>query len=524
MRSLNIVKSNRYQDSVTLMQVAVRLRDLAGIEDASLMMGTQPNKEMLAEAGLLTQESDAAGPNDLIIAMRGTEEAVEAAQGQIEDLLRAEIPVSAERQALEPHSLSAGLAALPDANLVLISTPGIYAAVEARKALLQGRHVMIFSDNVSLEDEHALKTLATERGLLLMGPDCGTAIIGGVPLGFANAIRRGGIGVVGASGTGMQEITSLISRLGGGISHAIGTGSRDLSARIRGEMTVAGLRALLNDSATSVIVVVSKPPHPDAVERVLSEVSHAQKPVVVAFLGMEREDLQVDDPAPHLAWVSTLEEAALRAVELEVGGATDIAEPDTGRIDGLIEQLAPAQRYVRGLFSGGTFCYEAMLVMQGTLGGIYSNTPLSPELALESAHHSRDHTCLDLGSDEFTVGRPHPMIDLSARAQRIMQEASDPEVAVLLLDVVLGYGAHPGPAGVLSGVIKEARERAASAGRSLAIVAAICGTDGDPQGLEGQRRALSEAGVILAPSNAAAARLAASIASHKRVAQPAENK
>jgi FdrA protein len=524
MRSLNIVKPNRYQDSVTLMQVAVRLRDLDGIEDASLTMGTQPNKEMLAEAGLLTPESDAAGPNDLIIAMRGTGEAVEAAQGQLEDLLRAEIPASAERQASEPHSLSAGLAALPDTNLVLISTPGIYAAAEARKALLQGRHVMIFSDNVSLDDEHALKTLATERGLLLIGPDCGTAIIGGLPLGFANAIRRGGIGVVGASGTGIQEITSLVSKLGGGISHAIGTGSRDLSARIRGEMTVAGLRALLNDPATKVIVVVSKPPHPDAAERVLSEVSHTQKPVVVAFLGMDVDGLQVDDPPPHLTWAATLEEAARLAVELEIGVAPDIDEPGTEHIDSLTERLAPTQRYVRGLFSGGTFSYEAMLVMRRTLGGIYSNTPLSPELALESAHHSREHTCLDLGSDDFTVGRPHPMIDLSARAQRIMQEAGDPEVAVVLLDVVLGYGAHPDPAGILSGVIKEARERAASDGRTLTVVASICGTDGDPQGLEGQRRALSEAGVVLAPSNAAAARLAASIASHIRVAQPEENK
>ncbi|HEX9988186.1 MAG TPA: acyl-CoA synthetase FdrA [Chloroflexia bacterium] len=525
MRHVNIVKPNRYQDSVTLMQVAVRLRDLDGIEDASLMMGTQPNKEMLAEAGLLTPESDAAGPNDLIIAMRGTVEAVEAAaQGQIEDLLRAELPVSAERQASEPHSLSAGLAALPDANLVLISTPGIYAAAEARKALLQGRHVMIFSDNVSVEDEYALKTLATGRGLLLMGPDCGTTIIGGVPLGFANAVRRGGIGVVGASGTGMQEITSLVSRLGGGISHAIGTGSRDLSARIKGEMTIAGLRALLDDPTTRVIVVVSKPPHPDAAERVLSEVSRADKPVVVAFLGVDVGNLQVDDPAPHLIWAATLEEAARRAVGLELGVAPDIAEPGTGHLDGLIGQLAPSQRYVRGLFSGGTFCYEAMLVMRRALGGIYSNTPLSPELTLESAHDSREHTCLDLGSDEFTVGRPHPMIDLSARAQRIIQEADDPEVAVILLDVVLGYGAHPDPAGVLSGVVKEARERAAAGGRNLVVVTSICGTDGDPQGLEGQRRALSEAGVVLAPSNAAAARLAASIASRISVAQPAENK
>jgi succinyl-CoA synthetase alpha subunit len=234
--------------------------EIEGIEDAALMMGTAPNKEMLFEAGLLAAEGGVAGPNDLIVAVRGEDGAIEAVKAQLEELLQAGKQAAGPGKLEEPHTLAEGVANMPDANLVLISTPGIYAAAEARKALTHGRHVMVFSDNVSLEDEYELKKEAVRRGLMLMGPDCGTAIIAGVPLGFANAVRRGSVGVVGASGTGMQEITSLIDRYGGGISHAIGTGSRDLSERIGGEMTAVGLRALLDDEGTSTIVLVSKPP------------------------------------------------------------------------------------------------------------------------------------------------------------------------------------------------------------------------------------------------------------------------
>ncbi|MFL5735683.1 MAG: acyl-CoA synthetase FdrA [Chloroflexia bacterium] len=509
MRTLDLVLTNRYQDSVTLMQVAVKLRAIEGIEDASLMMGTEPNKEMLGEAGLLTPEGQAAGPNDLIVAIRGTESGLESATGQLESLLQAEVATGEARREEEPHSLASGLAAFPEANLALISTPGLYAAAEARKALLQGRHVMIFSDNVSLEDEQALKALAAERGLLLMGPDCGTAILGGVPLGFANVVRRGAIGVVGASGTGMQEVTSLVDRYGQGISHAIGTGSRDLSERINGAMTLAGLGALLADPGTGVVVLVSKPPHLAVAERVLAAAGESAKPVVVAFLGADPRSLPTGGQG-NISTVQTLEEAARRAVEL-AGGRPPAVEDPSGDEAMAAEEFKAGQRYVRGLFSGGTFCYEAMLILRGTLGPVHSNTPLSPELALSDSHRSEGHTCLDLGSDEFTVGRPHPMIDMTTRAERILTEAADPEVAVLLLDVVLGYGSHPDPVGALSQTIKEARRRATSNGRTLAVVAHVCGTEGDPQGLEKQRQALSEVGVIVAPSNAAAARLAAAI-------------
>ncbi len=497
----NLIKPNRYQDSVTLMQVAERVRARDGISAAALMMGTPPNKEILQDAAQLTAEGETAGPNDLIIALQGSADAVAAVEAELEDLLRAEIPAATDRTAAIPHSLAGGLAAQPDSNFVLISTPGLYAAAEARKALLAWRHVMIFSDNVSLDDEESLKRLAGERGLLLMGPDCGTAIIGGVPLGFANAVRRGPIGVVGASGTGTQEVTTLIDRYGSGVSHAIGTGSRDLSQRIGGAMTITALHALLADPATEVVVVLSKPPHPTVAARVVQATTEATKPVVFAFLGMDQTALPPLGDHTHFA--QTLEDAARQAVTL--AGVTPPASEEPLSNSQLTTRNS---QHVRGLFSGGTFAYEAMLILQAAVGPVYSNIPLRPELALSDPAHSREHTVLDLGADEFTVGRPHPMIDLSVRAERIRQEAADPATGVILLDVVLGYGAHPDPARVLADAIRAARATATAAGRDLAIVASVCGTEADPQRLSAQQAQLAAAEVLLAPSNAAAARRA----------------
>jgi succinyl-CoA synthetase alpha subunit len=519
----NIVKPNLYQDSVALMQIAAKLKAIEGIEEASLMMGTGPNREILQEAGLLSSEGDGAGPNDLLIALRGSDEALTTAAREVEALIQGQgrgggRGGSGGREAEErlPRTVAEGAAWLPGASLALISTPGLYAAAEARKALHLGLHTMIFSDNVSIEDERDLKQMALERGLLVMGPDCGTAIISGVPLGFANVVRRGPVGVVGASGTGMQEITTLVDRYGSGISQAIGTGSHDLSQQIGGAMTIQGLYALMADPQTAVVVLVSKPPHPEVAARVLDAAASGKKPVVVIFLGAQGGSGgggggggQDGKPA-NLTFAGTLTEAAQLAVALAGGEAssrqgTPLEVPRVA--------LAAGQRYVRGLFSGGTFCSEATIILSRALGEVYSNTPVSPELALADLQRSVGHTCLDMGADEFTVGRPHPMIDMSARSERIVAESQDPEVAVLLLDVVLGYGSSPDPAGALAGAIREARRTASEGGRELAVVAHVCGTQADPQGLEAQRATLAGAGAILATSNAAAAELAARIAS-----------
>jgi succinyl-CoA synthetase alpha subunit len=400
----------------------------------------------------------------------------------------------------------------PQANLAIISVPGQYAAAEAWEALRNGLHVFLFSDNVPLKDEIALKRYAADHGLLMMGPDCGTAILNGVALGFANVVPRGPVGIVAAAGTGLQEVSTLLARRDVGISQAIGTGGRDLKDAVGGIAMLEGLKALQADPATEVLVLVSKPPAPGVARRVLEQVGAGDKPTVVCFLG--------GDPAPIAAVgaipAATLQETAYLAaaeVEGQVDSPVDeVIERETvdlqARALELKEGLSFQQRYLRGLFSGGTLATEALVVWKGIVGHVHSNVPLEPHLALEDSTRSQGHCAVDLGADEFTRGRPHPMIDPDLRIRRLMAEAADPEVAVIVLDVVLGYGAHPDPAHELGAAIREARSHAAGEGRELFVVASVTGTEQDPQGLSRQVRALEEAGAIVTSCNAAAARLA----------------
>ena len=503
--------SNLYRDSVSLMQLSATLAARPGVRHASAVMATEANLELLRAAGLSLGEV-AASPNDLLIAIEGEDDALADAMAAAEAALtearpRAEDGGGYRRAPL--RSIEMALGDLPTASLALISTPGEYAAAEAWKALRLGLHVMLFSDNVALEDEIALKRYAREHDLLVMGPDCGTAIVGGIPLGFANVVRRGEIGAVAASGTGLQQVTCLIDRLGAGISQAIGTGGHDLHARVGGITMLQGLELLAADPATRVIVLISKPPDPEVAARVLDAAARAGKPVVVNFLGA--------DPA-RIAGVNlhparTLEDAARIAVGLVEGGTQDQPtvqdDPDLPEV----APLSPGQRYVRGLYSGGTFCYEALLLLlTEAFGTVHSNTPLDPDSALRDVWQSVGHTVIDLGDDQFTRGRPHPMIDQSLRNERILKEAIDPEVAVILLDVVFGYGAHPDPAAEIAPVIHKAQSLAAQDGRAIVVVGTVCGTAADPQGLARQEAALKQAGVLLADSNAQAVRLAARLA------------
>lgn len=501
------IKKSEYYDSVTLMLAAKDILEIAGVQDAAVMMGTAANKALLRDAKLLTAEADAAMPNDLVISISAeTEERVHTA------LLQAEVALKESRQAkmaggaYRPKSFAAALKLAPSANLAIISVAGRYAAKEARKALAEGLHVLLFSDNVLLEDEIALKEQARASGMLLMGPDAGTAIINGVALGFANAVPRGAIGVVGASGTGIQEVTSLIARMGQGISHAIGVGSRDLSEAVGGMMMIEGVRALQKDADTRVIVLISKPPAPQVAAQILQLARETTTPMIVNFLGMSK------DAAEGVTVAETLEEAALLAVNmvteedplaltesLEARRATLAAQAAEAR-----GKLPREQKYLRGLFSGGTFCYEAMLVLHDYIGEMYSNVPLDKSYKLADALRSQAHCAIDLGEDEFTVGRLHPMLDPTLRNRRIVQEAQDPETAVILLDVVLGYGVHDDPAGAVVEAVKEAR----AAGSSAVFVASVCGTNDDPQNAAAQEQKLRDAEVLVVESNAAAARLA----------------
>ncbi len=513
--SLKIVH-NTYRDSVTLMQLSAKIAALKGVHQASIVMATEGNLALLREAGLLEGEV-AVSPSDMLVVLRAENDAAaSAALAESERLLAGgDGPAAGRRgpQEISPRSIQMALAAQPESNLALISTPGEYAAAEALKALRLGLHVMLFSDNVALEDEVLLKREAERRGLLLMGPDCGTAIVGGVPLGFANAVRRGPIGVIGASGTGLQQVTSLIDQAGLGVSHAFGTGGRDLKAEVGGATMLRALDELAADPETRVIVLISKPPAREVAEKVLARARASGKPVIACFLGADAATIEGDgvQAAPTLEDAAVMALAAARGMPF-AGTTHRLPEHDVSR-------LKPEQRFVRGLYSGGTFCYEASLLLSQALDDVHSNTPVGSAAELDDVWKSKGHTLVDLGDDEFTRGRPHPMIDHRLRNERMVREAADAEVAVILLDVVLGYGAHPDPAAEMRPAIRAAREAAQRNKRELAFVGFVCGTEGDPQGLARQVAALREAGVILAVSNAQAVRTAAAIANRHAAAR-----
>ena len=448
---VNRVQRGRYLDSVALMRIARRLTELPGVEVAALMIGTPSNKALLADARLLSADGEAAEPNDLLIAVRAADPSVPLALA--ERLLTEPAPAAPETLR-RTRTLEAALAAEPTANLALISVPGEYAAAEARRALERGLHAMVFSDNVPIEEEVALKRFAAERGLLVMGPDCGTALIGGAPLAFANAVPRGDIGIVSASGTGLQEVSCLVARLGGGVSHGIGVGGRDLDERVGARGMLAAIEALEADAGTRTLVLISKPPAPRIAQQVLERARRSAKRVVLCFLGAQG---------------GTLAQAA----EAATGHKIEYAPPALPKRNGA----------VRGLYCGGTLAAEAALILRAA---------------------GAPGECVDLGDDRYTRGRPHPMIEPELRNEHIARAAADPTVGVLLFDLVLGYGAHPDPAGVLIAGLRGAKQLA---------IASVTGTEQDPQRWSPQVAALRAGGVHVAPSNAHAAMLAAAAVS-----------
>lgn len=484
------IRRSAYYDSVVLMQLQRALVELPGVQDAGVVMGTTANKEILAQSGLLTDIANAAKADDLIIVVRAEDKSsAGAAITQVDELLKRR-HTQAANQTYRPKSIDAAARMMPQANWMLVSVPGQYAAGVAKQGLSLGKHIFLYSDNVSLEDEIDLKRTAAGKGLLVMGPDCGTALVSGVGLGFANRVRQGPIGVVAASGTGLQQVTSRIHQLGSGITLGLGTGGRDLSEDVGAQTALQGLDILSRDIETRVIVLISKPPAERVARRLLQAARATGKPVVVDFIGYQAP--QAVDGTLHFA--RTLDDAAELAVSLSRNAPPIAAETPA-------LPFAAGQRYLRGLFSGGTLAYEALLLLQDYLPAVYSNTPLDPAYRLQNALVSQEHTIIDLGEDEFTVGRLHPMMDNDLRIRRLQQEAADPQVAIILLDVVLGYGAHPDPASELGPAIAEARATAQAAGRTLEVVAVVVGTDEDPQNLSAQMEQLQQAGARVALGN-----------------------
>lgn len=498
------IKQGFYFDSVTLMRTGRELSGFPGVAEASVVMATEANKSILDMSGLLLPEFKNTGDQDLLIVVKAKDaKAAGAALAHAEALLsRKKKPAAAGASAAPaPRDIASAVAALPGANLALISVAGRYAARETRKALAKGLHVMLFSDNVSIEDEVALKQEAHKKGLIVMGPDCGTSILNGVPLAFANAVPHGPIGIVGASGTGTQEVTCIIANEGSGVSQAIGTGGRDVKDAVGGITFLDAMQALADDPATKVILLVSKPPQPGVLKKIYALIRKIRKPVVSLFLG--------EDGTP-----STLEQAALLAVAHAEGKAPLQALARLARRDEILKEEARVLvakrkktqgRYLRGLFSGGTFSAEAQVVLDGVLRHVTSNAPLGDSQKLKSAWKPEKNAVIDLGEDEFTVGRAHPMIDFTLRNKMILDEAANPETAVILLDVVLGYGANLDPAAELVPVIQKAAKK-------VFVVAGVTGTVGDPQGRAQVVEALRAAGAHVQLTNAAACKLAGFIA------------
>jgi FdrA protein len=469
------VRRGAYYDSVVLMQLQRGLIGLPGVIDAGVVMATPANCDLLAASNLLP-DSITASPDDLLIVVKAENDSFAGeAINQVESLLARRR--SSGSQDYRPRSLSAAAKQLPESSWVLVSVPGRYAAGVAREALDLGKHVFLYSDNVSLEDEISLKKTAREKGLLVMGPDCGTAIINGVGLGFANRVRRGPIGLVGASGTGLQAVTSHIHGLGGGISHAIGTGGRDLKSEVGGITALQALDLLARDPETKVIVLISKPPSSEVATELLSAARATGKPVVVDFIGYPPPARKLG----NLHFAASLSETA----ELAVKVGDERPEPP---------QKSPVSRlYVRGLFSGGTLAYETMLGLQATLSPLYSNAPITDNQLLKDPLHSEAHTIIDLGDEFFMVGRLHPMIDNDLRIRRLRQEAADPQVGMILFDVVLGEGSHPDPGSELATVARESRDLRSE----LEWVCIVIGTDEDSQNIQSQIDKLHAAGVTV---------------------------
>jgi FdrA protein len=478
------VRAGAYYDSVTLMRASSAVTAVEGVMSALVAMATPLNLELFAGMGFAVPELE---PSDMVVAVRARDEAAVAAAHLGLDASLAEL--SGRRQAdlgqAAPRSITSAARLVPEANLALISVPGPNAFPEAMDALAAGLHVMVFSDNVTLAEEVVLKDTGAERGLLVMGPDCGTASIAGVGLGFANAVRPGPVGVVAASGTGSQQVMCLLDAAGVGVSHVLGVGGRDLSREVAGRSALRALQAMGDDPATEIVMVVSKPPAPEVAEQVRAAAAGLGKPVVLALLGRGHDDLT---------------SATGRA--LAMAGAEPPQWPVLAP-----ERLPPARRgALRGLFSGGTLCDEAMLIAAERLGPVRSNIPLQPDWALPHDLRGPGHLMIDFGDDQLTMGRPHPMVDSTMRLERLAAEAADPDVAVILLDVVLGHGSHPDPAQELSGVIRQGLRE------ELAVVVSLCGTEADPQGWHRQAERLRAAGAWVHLSNADAARHAVALA------------
>jgi len=509
------IRKNEYFDSMVLMMVNHEISGLPGVQRAAILMGTDNNKLLLRNYGVPEEETEAAGPADLIIVLETVhpskeEEVLSFLEKRLKERGRT------AKRGRKFASLDTAYKTLKhEPNLVLISVPGPFAGREARKALHRDMNVFLYSDNVPLTEEILLKEFARERGLVVMGPDCGTALINGVGLGFANVVPRGPVGIIGASGSGIQEVCVLLDRFANlGVSHAIGVGGRDLSNEVQGISSLQALDLLNEDTVSECIILLSKPPSEEVSIRILKKIEEISKPVVVCFLGRKTAGFETG-PGHDLTMVDDLEgavAATARIVGRNINRKITEAYEET-RSKALQEaaKLKREQRFLRGIYSGGTLCYESMAFLLGQLSRIHSNLYLPGTARLSESSKSLENTLLDMGDDEFTRGKVHPMIDPTVIAERIRTESADPTVRVILFDLILGNGSHPDPSSVVAPAVFRAKEESEKRSRCLMVLSHVCGTDKDPQDLSKQEETLRQAGAFVLASNMQATRIAADI-------------
>lgn len=499
------IKKNRYVDSVTLMSVGDKVLKLDGIESADAQMATPANREVLEGLGFVLPPD--AGPDDLVLAVTArTESQADKAFSLMEDILNHRLP---SEEDISYRSLGEINLKADPYDMVQISLPGEYVYDEAEKALNMGLNVFIFSDNVPLGKERALKERAQEKHLLVMGPDCGVGFVHGVCLGAGSVMGRGSVGIVAASGSGAQEIGCILEKCGLGVSEIIGTGGRDLYPEIGGMAMLDGMRRLEQDDSTRVIILVSKFADLTVMEKVLRSADRLQKPVVAVFLGASRR--LFESHRVHAAF--SLEEGALAASELAGVPAGHIVFSDEQIAETVSAEMAlyhPGQKYFRGLYCGGTFTEEGLIYFSQHVGGItlYSNLSTPYARKLPDHHKSIGHAILDLGAEDFTAEAPHPVFDPSLRVRRLKKELADPEVAVILMDFITGPGVAEDP---FTSVIEVIRQSEAAYGRHVTFIANICGSRLDPQNIAAQEKKLQEAGAIVAVCNYESARLAGAL-------------
>lgn len=499
-----IIKKNRYVDSVTLMAIGDKILKIDGIENAEVQMGTPANLQLLQSLGYITEENIES--DDLVMAVTGdTKEHLKLAFSQIEKILdhRTE-----EEDEIVYHNINDINLLEDEYDLVQISLPGKYAYAEAKKALDKGLHVFIFSDNVSLSEELALKKLGSEKGLLVMGPDCGVGMLNGVCLGAGSIMREGEVGIIAASGSGAQEVACIIEKCGYGISAIIGTGGRDLYPEIGGVTMLQGMGILEKDEKTKVIVLVSKLADSNVMEKVLTEADKVKKPVIAIFLGSEESLFLNHKVIPAYS----LEAAALQACKiLNPNGNINIqyTQEEIDRIVAKeIKQYTRNQKYFRGLYCGGTFTEEGLIYFSRNLPGttLYSNLDTKYANKLPDHQTSVGHCILDMGAEDFTKDAPHPVFDPGIRIKRLKEELADKELAVILLDFITGPGVAQDP---ITPIVKIIGNH--SGDRHITYIANICGSYEDPQNIVEKKKLLEDAGVIVTGSSYESARLSGAL-------------